>query len=81
MEAVATCRYGNNASVICARQFHSVCNLTCAKFGLSVLTALMTALNNVTNRGIAHVSNARRMREFANEPVLDLVVPLFKRAK
>lgn len=43
--------------------------------------ALMTALNNVTKRGIAQVSNASRINEFAKEPVLDFVVPRFKRAR
>lgn len=46
-----------------------------------MLIALITALKSVTNSGMAHVSNASRMRELANEPVLDLVVPRFRRAR
>lgn len=55
--------------------------LTCARLLLMVLIARMAALKSVTNNGIAHVSKASRMREFAKEPVLDLAVPRRRRAK
>lgn len=59
----------------------SKAGLTCARLGLIVLMARITALNNVTNNGIAQVSKASRMRAFAKDPVLDLVVPRLKRAR
>lgn len=55
--------------------------LTCARLGLVVLMVLITALKSVTNNGIAQVSNASRMSEFAKDPVLDFVVPRLRRAR
>lgn len=80
IEAVATYQTAEVCQQ-CSQNGRSMRTRTCARLWLMVLIALITALKSVTNSGIAQVSKASRIRAFAKEPVLDLVVPRFRRAR